>query len=69
MLTLGCCLLPPNQNFWLSAWNRAGLNEGQASSKVVTARPPKRLAQLRNASQLVKMSKLIRFGNLHFIDN
>ena len=28
---------------------RAGLNECEASGKVVTARPPKRLAQLRSS--------------------
>jgi len=29
---------------------RAGLNEHEAPGKVVTARPPKRLAQLRSVS-------------------
>jgi len=46
--------------------------------KVVSARPPKRLAQLRSVSQALvsnlqkhrsKTSKLIRFSRLHFRDN
>ena len=50
----------------------------EAPSKVVTARPPKRLAQLRNVSHALvstlqthrpKTSKLIRFGSLRFRDN
>jgi len=57
---------------------RAGLNEREAPGKIVTARPPKSLAQLSNVSHALvstlqkhrsKMSKLIRFGSLHFRDN
>jgi len=54
---------------------RAGLNEREAPGKVVTARPLKRIAQLRSVSHNLvstlqkhrpKTSKLIRFGSLHF---
>jgi len=57
---------------------RAGLNEREAPAKVMTARPPKRWAQLRSVSQSLvstlqkhrsKTSKLIRFVSLHFRDN
>jgi len=57
---------------------RAGLNEREAPGKVVTARPPKRFAQLPSVSHTLvstlqkhrsKTSKLIRFGNLHIRDN
>jgi len=57
---------------------RAGLNEREAPGKIVTARPPKRLAQLRSLSYALgstlqkhrsKTAKLIRFGSLHFKDN
>jgi len=62
----------------IDAGNRAGLNEREASGKVLTARPPKRLAQLWSVSHALvsslqnhrsKMSKLIPFGSLHFRDN
>jgi len=57
---------------------RAGLNEREAPGKVVTARLPTRLAQLRSVSHALvstlrkhqsKTSKLIRFGSLHYRDN
>jgi len=60
------------------AVRRAGLNEHEAPGKVVTSRPPKRLAQLRSVSHALvstlqkhqsKTSTLIRFGSLHFRDN
>jgi len=56
---------------------RAVLNEREAPGKVKTARPPKRLAQLRSVSHAFvstlqkhrsKTSKLIRIGSLHFRD-
>ena len=56
---------------------RARLNEREAPGKVVVARPPKRLAQLRSVSHTLvstlqkhrsKTSKLIRFDSLHFRD-
>jgi len=62
----------------LGAITRAGLNEREAPGKVVTTRPPKRLAQLCGVSHALvltlqkhrsKKSKLIRFGSLHFKDN
>ena len=55
--------------------HRAGLNEREVPGKVVTARPPKRSAQMLSASHALvstlqkhrsKTSKLIRYGNLHF---
>jgi len=36
--------------FYSMALSRAGLNEREAPGKVVAARPPKRLAQLRSVS-------------------
>jgi len=58
---------------------RAGLNERETPGKVATARPPKRLVQLHIVcftcprfnfvEALLKTSKLIRFGSLHFRDN
>ena len=57
---------------------RTGLNEPEAPGKVVTARPPKRLAQLRSVLHALvstlqkyrsKTSKLIRFCSLHCRDN
>jgi len=69
-------------NLQLKTWwirrSRAGFNEGQAPGKVLTARSPNRLAQLRSVSNAhvatlqmhrSKTSKLIRFGSLHFRDN
>jgi len=62
----------------LFLFSRAGLNEREAPGKIVTAKPPKRLAQLRSVSHALvstlqkhrsKTSKLIRFGSLHFRDN
>jgi len=58
-----------------NALRRAGLNECEAQGKVVTARPPKRLAQLSSVShalvstlqkQQSKTSKQIRYGSLQF---
>ena len=64
--------------------DRDGLNEREAPGKVVTARPPKRLAQLLSIShalvstlqkhqtskrQKVKNVKTDTFGSLHFRDN
>jgi len=54
---------------------RAGLNEREAPGNVVTARPPKCLAQLCSVSKaldetskaLVKTSKLIRFSTSEMI--
>ena len=63
-------------SYW--AYTQGGLNESEAPGKVVTVRPPKRLAQLRSVPHSFvstlqkhwsKTSKLIRFGNLHFRDN
>jgi len=60
------------------AVSRAGLNESEAPSKVVTARPPKRLAQLRSVSHALvstlqkyrsKTSEVKQFGSLHFRDH
>jgi len=57
---------------------RAGLNGREAPGKVVTARHPKRLAQVRSVSHVLvstlqkhrsETSKLIRFSSLHFRDN
>jgi len=57
---------------------RAGLNEREALGKVVTARPPERLAQLHSVSHALvttlqkhrsKTSKLVRFGSLHYRNN
>jgi len=62
-------------NFFNRSTARAGLNEREAPGKIVTARPPKRLAQMRSVSHAhvstlqkhrSKTSKLIRFGSLHF---
>jgi len=57
---------------------RAGLNDREALGKVVTTRPTKDLAQLCSLPHALvstlqkhrsKMSKLIRFGILHFRNN
>jgi len=59
----------------VGAKGRAGLNERKAPGKVVTARPIKRIAQIRSVSHALvptlqkhrsKTWKLIRFGSLHF---
>jgi len=68
----------PNVTESLRACNRAGLNEREPPGKVMTARPPKRLAQLSSVSHTLvatlqklqsKTSKLMGFGSLHFRDN
>jgi len=57
------------------ATGRAGLNEREAPGKIVTSRPPQRLAQLWSVSNALvsnlpkhrsKTSKLMRFGSQHF---
>jgi len=57
---------------------RVGLNEREAQGKVVTARPPKCLVQLRSVSHVLvptlqnhlsKMSTVMRIGSLHSRDN
>ena len=63
-------------NLQLKTWwirrSRAGFNEREAPGKVLTARPPYRLVQLRSVSNALvaslqkhrsKTSKLIRFGS------